>query len=89
MGHRAGLDRCGKFRPHRDSIPVPTNPYLVAIPTTLPGPILHLVFTYFYVFCDVAFKINSVDISLNAKLTFSMVMIEKKIQIILCSVVIT
>jgi len=25
MGPRAGLDRCGKSRPHRDSIPIPTR----------------------------------------------------------------
>ena len=38
MGPRAGLNRCGKSRPHRDSIPGPPSPYSVAIPTTLPGP---------------------------------------------------
>ena len=37
MGPRAGLDRCGKSRPHRDSIPGPSSPQPVAIPTTLPG----------------------------------------------------
>jgi hypothetical protein len=26
VGPRAGLDRCGKFRPHRDSIPGPSSP---------------------------------------------------------------
>jgi hypothetical protein len=26
VGPRAGLDRCGKSRPHRDSIPIPTSP---------------------------------------------------------------
>ena len=26
VGLRAGLDRCGKSRPHRDSIPGPSNP---------------------------------------------------------------
>jgi hypothetical protein len=26
VGPRAGLDRCGKFRHHRDSIPVPPSP---------------------------------------------------------------
>ena len=31
MGPRAGLNGCGKSRPHRDSIP---RSYLVAIPTT-------------------------------------------------------
>jgi hypothetical protein len=35
---RAGLDKCGKSRPHRDSIPGPSSPWPVAIPTELPGP---------------------------------------------------
>ena len=35
MGPRAGLDACGKSRPHRDSIP---GPYRVAIPTALSLP---------------------------------------------------
>ena len=38
MGLRAGLDRCEKSRPHRDSIPGPSSPLAVAIPTELPGP---------------------------------------------------
>ena len=36
---RAGLDRCGKSRPHWDSIPGPPSPQPVAIPTTIPGPL--------------------------------------------------
>ena len=36
MGPRTGLDWCGKFRPHhRDSIPGPSIPQRVAIPTAL------------------------------------------------------
>jgi hypothetical protein len=43
VGPRVGLDRCGKSHPHRDSIPGPSSPYPVAIPTELPGPLsLHL-----------------------------------------------
>ena len=38
VGPRAGLDRCGKSRPYRDSIPGPSSPYPVAILTKLPGP---------------------------------------------------
>ena len=38
VGPRAGLDRCGKSRFHRDSIPGPSSPQPVAITTTLPGP---------------------------------------------------
>ena len=38
MGPRAGLDRCGKSLPHRDSIPGTSSPYPVAITTELPGP---------------------------------------------------
>ena len=43
MGSRAGLDRCGKSRLHRDSIPGPPSPQPVAIPTMIPGPLpLHV-----------------------------------------------
>ena len=41
MGPRASLDRCGKSCSHRDSIPGPSSPKLVAIPTMLPGPHVH------------------------------------------------
>jgi hypothetical protein len=39
VGPRAGVDRWGKSRPHRDSIPGPSNPLPVAIPTEIPGPL--------------------------------------------------
>jgi len=39
MGPRVSLDRCGKPGPHRKSIPGPSSPYSVAIPTELPGPL--------------------------------------------------
>ena len=35
MGPRAGLDGCGKSRPERDSIPGPSSPKRVDIPTEL------------------------------------------------------
>ena len=38
VGLGAGLDSCGKSRPHPDSIPGPSSPYAVAIPTEIPGP---------------------------------------------------
>jgi len=38
VGPRAGLDRCGKSCPHKDSIPGPSSPYPVSIPIMLPGP---------------------------------------------------
>ena len=38
MGPRAGLDRCGKSRPNRDSIPGPSSPERVVIPTELSRP---------------------------------------------------
>jgi hypothetical protein len=38
VGPRAGLDVCGKSRPYRDSIPGPSSPYLLAIPTELSRP---------------------------------------------------
>jgi hypothetical protein len=41
VGPRAGLDGCEKSRPHRDSIPGPSSPYRVAIPTTLYRPTLY------------------------------------------------
>ena len=31
-----------KTSPHRDSIPGPSSPYSVAIPTELPGPLLQM-----------------------------------------------
>jgi hypothetical protein len=37
VGPRAGMDGCGKSRPNRDSIPGPSSPLPVAIPTELPG----------------------------------------------------
>jgi hypothetical protein len=36
VGPRAGLDGCRKYSPHRDLIPVPFNPWRVAIVTALP-----------------------------------------------------
>ena len=38
MGPRAGLDRCGKSRHHRDSIPGPSSQKTVATLTELLGP---------------------------------------------------
>ena len=38
VGPRGGLDRCGKSRPHRDSIPDRPTRSSVAIPTELPDP---------------------------------------------------
>ena len=42
VGLRAGLDRCGKSRPHRDFILGPSSPLRVAIPTTLSRLLLAL-----------------------------------------------
>ena len=38
MGPSAGLDKCGKSRLHRDSIPRPSSPQPVAITAMLPDP---------------------------------------------------
>ena len=38
----------GKSRPHRDSIPGPSSPQSVAIPTELPGPRFSILSTYFW-----------------------------------------
>ena len=43
---RTGLDRCGKSRPHQDSIPGPSSPQRVAIPTELSRP------TYASTYCS-------------------------------------
>ena len=45
-GPRAGLDRCGKSRPHRDSITAPSSPQPFAIPTTLPGSHVYTYYKY-------------------------------------------
>ena len=38
MGPRGGLDGCRKSRPHKDSIPGPSNPWQFAILTKLSRP---------------------------------------------------
>ena len=38
VGRRTGLDGCGKSRPRRDSIPGPSSPLRVALPTKLTRP---------------------------------------------------
>jgi hypothetical protein len=38
VGRRAGLDKCGKSRLHRNLIPGPPSPYRVAIPAELFRP---------------------------------------------------
>ena len=43
VGPRAGLDWCGKFRPHRNSIPRPSNQRRVAIPTELSRSAIRMV----------------------------------------------
>ena len=47
VGLRTGLDRCRKSRPHQDSIPGPSSPQAVAIPTTLPGPFKYYIMPIF------------------------------------------
>jgi hypothetical protein len=47
VGPRAGLDRCGKSRPHRYSISGPSSPWPVVISTELPGPLLFCSFSKF------------------------------------------
>ena len=37
VGPRAGLDRCGKSRFHRNTFPGPTSPYQVAVNEWVPG----------------------------------------------------
>ena len=38
MGHRAGLDGCGRALPNRDSIPGPSSPQRFTIPAELFQP---------------------------------------------------
>jgi len=56
VGPRAGLDRRGKSRPHRDSIPDRPARSAVAIPTELPGPqkntYTHYIYIYIYTGCN-------------------------------------
>jgi hypothetical protein len=48
MGPKAGLDSCETSPSHQDSIPEPSSPYPVAIPTELPGlrKAVRMVFKY-------------------------------------------
>jgi hypothetical protein len=39
VGPRAGLDRCGKSHPYKDSIPGPSSLQPVAIPNMPPSPL--------------------------------------------------
>jgi hypothetical protein len=39
---RDGLDGCGKFRPHWDSILEPYSPQRVPVPTEVSRPTIHL-----------------------------------------------
>ena len=59
LGPRASLDGCGKSRPHRDSIPGPSSPERVAIPTGLSRP------PFFTVFC-----LNSTDLLRERRIVF-------------------
>ena len=51
VGHRAGLDGHGKSRLHRDSIPGPSSPYWVAIPTELSRLMPNFMATTKYTLC--------------------------------------
>ena len=46
VGPRVGLDGCGKSLPHRNSIPWPSSPQRVAIPTALSQPTRNLINIY-------------------------------------------
>jgi hypothetical protein len=43
VGLRVSLDRCGKSRPHRDSITRLSSPYQVTVPTELPWCMIYSV----------------------------------------------
>jgi hypothetical protein len=56
---RAGLDWCWETRPQRDSIPLPSSPSRVAIPTELPRPRHEILQAHGWPFCN--------DLDLNFK----------------------
>jgi hypothetical protein len=64
---RAGLDGCGKSRPHRDSLPRPSSLWRVAIPTELSRPTSHvkilikilIIYFYLLLFSFAAFQFVS------------------------------
>jgi hypothetical protein len=64
VGPRAGLDRCGKSRSHQDSIPGPSIPYPVALPTELPGPLstatIILISFFLYTYITDVFSLNMI-----------------------------
>ena len=51
VGPRAGPDRCGKSRPHLDSIPGPSSPQRVTIPTELSQSTLSTIHTMKLLYC--------------------------------------
>jgi len=53
VGPRAGLDRCGISRPHRDSIPDRPVRSSVAIPTELPGPLYFIYNNVIYIIINI------------------------------------
>jgi hypothetical protein len=60
VGPRAGLDGCGKSRPQRYSIPGPSSPYRVALPTALSRPTKRIAVSLFNDACR-TLKENIVD----------------------------
>jgi hypothetical protein len=55
VGPRTGLDRCENPRPHRDSISGPSSPYPFAIPNTLPGPPIYMIY------CWILFRMKNIS----------------------------
>jgi len=47
---RAGLDRCGKSRPHRDSIPGPSSPSPVTVTVTTNSVMKLYIYIYIYIY---------------------------------------
>jgi len=47
-GSQGQSDRCGKSRPHWDSIPGPSSPQRVAIPTELSRPMKRIKYTIYF-----------------------------------------
>jgi len=76
VGPKAGLNECEKFRPHRDSIPVPFSPYQIAIPSELSRPVLAFNFRLVLASCFI----------LCHKLLWEAIFFKKKLQMVQISI---
>jgi hypothetical protein len=81
VGRRAGLEGCGKSRPHGYSVPGPSSPWQVATKITLTGPICScvIIINLHYQKQDVLFKQESfIEFSYCIKIQRPLNPIERK-----------